>query len=64
MKIGSIRYLIGEGIKNTWANRLMTIASVGVLVACMVIIGLAILIIPIVEIVKIFHRAIDKKKDR
>ena len=26
--------------------------------------GLAILIIPIVEIVKIFHRAIDKKKDR
>jgi len=44
MKIGSIRYLIGEGIKNTWANRLMTIASVGVLVACMVIIGLAILI--------------------
>ncbi len=44
MKIGSIKYLAGEGIKNTWANRLMTIASVGVLVACMVIIGLAILI--------------------
>lgn len=44
MKIGSIRYLIGEGIKNSWVNRLMTIASVGVLVACMVIIGLAILI--------------------
>ncbi len=30
--------------KNAWVNRLMTIASVGVLVACMVIIGLAILI--------------------
>lgn len=44
MKIKSIRYLIGEGFKNTWANRLMTIASIGVLVACMVIIGLAILI--------------------
>ena len=44
MKIGSVKYLVGEGVKNTWVNRLMTIASVGVLVACMVIIGLAILI--------------------
>ncbi len=44
MKISSVRYLAGEGVKNAWANRLMTIASVGVLVACMVIIGLAILI--------------------
>ncbi|MBO5020945.1 MAG: permease-like cell division protein FtsX [Clostridia bacterium] len=44
MKLSSVRYLIGEGIKNSWVNRLMTIASVGVLVACMVIIGLAILI--------------------
>ena len=44
MKITSIRYLIKEGFKNTWANRLMTIASVGVLMACMVIIGLAVLI--------------------
>lgn len=44
MKLKSVKYLVGEGVKNTWANRLMTIASVGVLVACMVIIGLAILI--------------------
>ncbi len=44
MKLASMRYLIGEGIKNTWVNRLMTIASVGVLVACMVVIGLAVLI--------------------
>ncbi len=44
MKLSSVRYLVGEGIKNSWVNRLMTIASVGVLVACMVIIGLAILI--------------------
>lgn len=44
MKFSSMRYLAGEGVKNTWVNRLMTIASVGVLVACMVIIGLAILI--------------------
>ncbi len=44
MKLSSVRYLVKEGIKNTWTNRLMTIASVGVLVACMVIIGLAIMI--------------------
>lgn len=44
MKIGSVKYLIGEGFKNVWVNRLMTIASVGVLVACMVIIGFAILL--------------------
>ena len=44
MKLGSIKYLTGEGFKNAWVNRLMTLASIGVLVACMVIIGLAILI--------------------
>lgn len=44
MRLGSIRYLIKEGFKGTWANRLMSLASVGVLVACMVVIGLAILI--------------------
>ncbi len=44
MKLSSISYLTKEGIKNTWVNRLMTLASVGVLVACMVIIGLAVLI--------------------
>lgn len=44
MKARSIKYLTGEGFKNVWANRLMTVASVGVLVACMVLIGLAILL--------------------
>ena len=44
MKMGSMKYLVGDGVKNTWVNRLMSLASVGVLVACMVIIGLAILI--------------------
>lgn len=44
MKLRSVRYLSKEGIKNMWSNRLMTIASVGVLVACMVLIGLAVLI--------------------
>lgn len=44
MKFGSIRYLVKEGFRGAWANRLMSLASVGVLVACMVVIGLAILI--------------------
>ncbi|MCQ2455199.1 MAG: ABC transporter permease [Clostridia bacterium] len=44
MKLSSVKYLTKEGFRNTWANRLMSVASVGVLVACMVAIGLAILI--------------------
>lgn len=44
MKLSSIRYLVKEGFKGAWANRLMSLASIGVLVACMVVIGLAILI--------------------
>lgn len=44
MKIGSVKYLVGEGMKSTWTNRLMSLASIGVLVACMTVIGLAILI--------------------
>ena len=44
MKLSSISYLTKEGVKNTWVNRLMSLASIGVLVACMVIIGLAVLI--------------------
>lgn len=44
MKMQSVRYLVKEGVKNTWANRLMSLASIGVLVACMVIMGLAVLI--------------------
>ncbi len=44
MKMTSVKYLVGEGFKNTWVNRLMSIASIGVLMACMVIIGLAVLV--------------------
>lgn len=44
MKLRSVTYLSKEGVKSLWANRLMTIASVGVLMACMVLIGLAVLI--------------------
>ncbi len=42
MKLTSVRYLISNGFKNIWLNKLMSIASIGVLVACMSVIGLAV----------------------
>ncbi len=42
MKLRSIKYLVGNGFKNIWLNKLMSIASIGVLVACMSVIGLAV----------------------
>lgn len=43
MSFGSIKYLVGEGARNIRANRQMSFASIGVLVACMLLIGAAIL---------------------
>ena len=40
----SFGYLTKEGFKNIWANRLMSLASIGVLVACMAIIGIAMIL--------------------
>lgn len=42
MKLTSVKYLTGNGFKNIWLNKLMSIASIGVLVACMSVIGLAV----------------------
>lgn len=42
MKLASVKYLTGSGLKNIWVNRLMSLASIGVLVACMSIIGVAV----------------------
>lgn len=36
------KHLVKEGFRNVWANRLMSLASIGVLVACMLIMGVAI----------------------
>ena len=41
MNFRSVKYLVVEGLKNVWANRLMSIASVGVLIACMLLMGVA-----------------------
>ena len=44
MKLSSVRHLTFEGFKNIWDNRMMSLASVGVLVSCMVLIGAAMLV--------------------
>ena len=36
---GSFRYLVKQGLANLWFNRLMTVASVGILAACLILIG-------------------------
>ncbi len=43
MKFRSFKYLVVEGLKNIWVNRLMSVASIVVLVACMLLIGAAFL---------------------
>ena len=44
MKGASLKYLTKEGFRNVWVNRLMSLASVSVLMACLVIIGLGTMI--------------------
>ncbi|MEG0833397.1 MAG: permease-like cell division protein FtsX, partial [Oscillospiraceae bacterium] len=44
MNSGSFRYLVKQGIMNTWLNRMMSVASIGILTACLIIIGGAALI--------------------
>lgn len=41
MKGSSFGYLVKEGARNIYANRLMSLASIGVLVACLLLIGAA-----------------------
>lgn len=44
MKLSSVRHLTFEGLKNIWDNRLMSLASIGVLISCMALIGAAMLV--------------------
>ncbi len=51
----NFKYLVREGLRNAWANRLMTFASVGVLVCCLVLMGSAVLVsLNITHIMQIF----------
>ncbi len=41
MRIGSLTYLFKQGVKNAYVNKAMSLASVGVLTACLIIVGVA-----------------------
>lgn len=44
MRFGSFTYLLKQGAKNTYLNKAMSFASVGVLTACLILVGLATLL--------------------
>lgn len=44
MRVSGLGYLLKEGIKSIWSNRMMSIASIGVLVSCLLLTGAAELI--------------------
>lgn len=44
MRASSFSYLSKQGVKSLWSNRMMTLASVGVLTACLLIVGFAVLL--------------------
>ncbi len=44
MKLSSMSYLFKEGLKNIWNNRMMSLASVVVLISCLLITGAAVLV--------------------
>lgn len=43
MQLSGLSYLIKEGFRNVWANRIMSIASICVLISCFVLTGSAVL---------------------
>ena len=44
MKGSSFKYLVKQGIVNVWLNRLMSFASIGILTACFILVGGAMLL--------------------
>lgn len=44
MKLKTIKYLIKEGFVNTWKNKMMCLASMGIVVASLIILGMFLLI--------------------
>ncbi|MBQ9901707.1 MAG: permease-like cell division protein FtsX [Clostridia bacterium] len=52
----NFKYLVREGLRNAWANRLMTFASIGVLVCCLVLMGSAVLVsVNITHVMELFE---------
>ncbi len=58
MKLHDVRYLVREGFRNTWHNRLMAFASVGVLVCCLLLTGFAYMVF--VNINHLFQTAYEQ----
>lgn len=58
MKIRQFFHLLREGFRNTWQNRVMALASVGVLVCCLMLTGFAYLVYVNVE--KMFNYAVEQ----
>ena len=45
MIISSIRYLVGEGFRNLWQSRFMSLTSIGVLISCLFLTGCSYLVL-------------------
>ena len=58
MKMHEIEYLVKEGCRNTWQNRLMALASVGVLVCCLLLTGFSYLVF--VNVDQMFQNAYEQ----
>ena len=58
MKFHVIRYLIKEGCRNAWMNRLMALAAVGVLICCLLLTGFAYLLF--VNVDQMFQNAYEQ----
>ncbi len=58
MKMHDIRYLIAEGCRNTWQNRLMALASVGVLICCLLLTGFSYMVF--VNVDNMFQNAYEQ----
>lgn len=58
MRLHDVQYLVREGCRNTWQNRLMALASVGVLVCCLLLTGFSYLIF--VNIDHLFQNAYEQ----
>ncbi len=54
----SFRYLVREGFRNTWLNRFMALASVGVLICCLLLTGFSYLVF--VNIDHLFQTAYEQ----
>lgn len=58
MKVRQFFHLLREGFRNTWQNRVMALASVGVLICCLMLTGFSYLVYVNVE--KMFDYAVDQ----